>query len=342
MNDNDNENGNEELYFPQDPEDPPVKKGRSKRKLTPEATGEPGIKKVKVARKRLEGQARVVKKIAKKADLDKELNKKINPFQSPKVDRPSLVQKLPKTTRQAAKKGPDKIAVLRATPPRTRIRLVEELEDPSEEEEGSEDGEVDENSMDFIQELADKMDGTEDEKQYSNEQLATEVFESFSGTTMPLQNVLFIRKKLFEWRQQGLAKAAANQQNQINQLVISNPVQMKPVHSLSYETLKKLEQEFHIANASAPVQMEQAKLLNSDLHDSLQILLFAETEGSGEPWLESYDDQSWKFWKPDIFFERVFRIFPPHSASREGTLQHKLSKLVSTRFAEHLGPLTTT
>ena len=88
--------GNEELYFSQDPEDPPVIKGRSKRKLTPEATGEPGIKKVKVARKRLEGQARVEKKIAKNADLDKELNKRINPFQSPKVDRPSMVQKLPK------------------------------------------------------------------------------------------------------------------------------------------------------------------------------------------------------------------------------------------------------
>ena len=104
MNDNDNENGNEELYFPQDPEDPPVKKGRSKRKLTREATGEPGIKKVKVARNRLEGQARVEKKIAKNADLDKELNKKINPFQNPKVDRPISVQKLPKGTRAAGKK----------------------------------------------------------------------------------------------------------------------------------------------------------------------------------------------------------------------------------------------
>jgi len=44
----DDENNNEELYFPQDP---PVKKGSSKRKLTPKASGEPGIKKVKVARR---------------------------------------------------------------------------------------------------------------------------------------------------------------------------------------------------------------------------------------------------------------------------------------------------
>ena len=92
---------------------------------------------------------------------------------------------------------------------------------------------------------------------------------------MALERILIVRKKLFDWRQEGLARAAAHSQQQVNQVVISNPVQMKPVHSLNYESLKKLEQEFHIANASAPVNMEQAKLINSDLYDSLQILFFA-------------------------------------------------------------------
>ena len=109
-----------------------MRKGRSKRQLTPEADGEPGIKKAKVTRMRLEGQARVEKKIAKNADLDKELNKKINPFQNPKVDRPISVQKLPKGTRAAGKKGADKIAILRATPPRTGIQLVEEVDQKKE------------------------------------------------------------------------------------------------------------------------------------------------------------------------------------------------------------------
>ena len=134
---------------------------------------------------------------------------------------------------------------MRATPPRTRIQLVEELEDPSENEEESENEEIDENSIDFIQDLADNTVGDEDESKFSTRQKQTQVFDNFSGTTMPLHNVLFIRKKLFDWRQEGLAKAAAAQAaNPINQLVISNPVQMKPVHALSYETLKRLEQEF--------------------------------------------------------------------------------------------------
>ena len=135
---------------------------------------------------------------------------------------------------------------------------------------------------------------------------------------MALERILVVRKKLFDWRQDGLAKAAQLQQ-QVNQVVISNPVQMKPVHSLNYESLKKLEQEFQIANASAPVNMEQAKLINSDLHDSLQILFFAdEVEPNGDHWLEDYEDQSRNSWKPEVFFERVLRLFPPHSSSREG------------------------
>ena len=309
----DNENGNEELYFH---EDPPVKKGRGKRKATAteeESVASPVISRPKVARKRLEGQNRVIKKIAKANQLDEELNKDINPFQSPSSERPSQVQKLPKIHRKTAtKKGADKIAVLRANSPklkRSRIQLEEEQDDLSENGEDSEDGEVDENSKEFVQDLANRLVGDEDISQFTDKQRHTEVTDQFSGVLMSLERILIVRKKLFDWRQDGLAKAALAQQ-QVNQVV------------------KKLEQEFQIANASAPVNMEQAKLINSDLHDSLQILFFAEVEPNGDHWLEDYDDQSWKNWKPELFFERVFRIFPPHSASREGTLQHKLSKLV--------------
>ena len=109
----DNENGNEELYFH---EDPPLKKGRGKRKATAteeESVASPVVSRPKVARKRLEGQNRVIKKNAKAIQLDEELNKDINPFQSPSSERPSQVQKLPKIHRKTAtKKGADKIAVL--------------------------------------------------------------------------------------------------------------------------------------------------------------------------------------------------------------------------------------
>ena len=168
------------------------------------------------------------------------------------------MQKLPKTTRQPiSKKGPDKVAALRTKiSPKRTIQLDQELDgSSSDDEEKSEDGEVDEHSMDFVQNLADQMHGTESDKDYTNDQLKMVVFDSFSRTSMPLHNILFIQRKLFEWRQDGLAKAAASQQ-QISQVVISNPVQMQPVHVLAYEPLKKLEQEFLIANAAAPVHME--------------------------------------------------------------------------------------
>ena len=75
----DNENGNEELYFH---EDPPLKKGRGKRKAaaTEEESVAPPVSRPKVARKRLEGQNRVINKNAKAKQLDEELNKDINPF----------------------------------------------------------------------------------------------------------------------------------------------------------------------------------------------------------------------------------------------------------------------
>ena len=52
----------------------------------------------------------MIKKNAKAIQLDEDLDKDINPFQSPRSERPSLVQKLPKISRKtAAKKGADKI-----------------------------------------------------------------------------------------------------------------------------------------------------------------------------------------------------------------------------------------
>ena len=110
-----------------------------------------------------------------------------------------------------------------------------------------------------MQKLADQLVGDEDRKQFIEKQLQTEVLEQFSGIPMALERILVVRRKLFEWHQQGLAKVAASLH--VNQVVISNPVHMKPVHALNCESLKKLEQEFHIANASAPVNnnMEQAK-----------------------------------------------------------------------------------
>ena len=84
---NNNENRNEELYFH---EDPPLKKGRGKRKAATEGSVAPPVSRPKVARKRLEGQNRVIKKNAKANQLDEELDKDINPFQSPRSERPSV------------------------------------------------------------------------------------------------------------------------------------------------------------------------------------------------------------------------------------------------------------
>ena len=136
----DNENGNEELYFHVDP---PLRSGRGKRKAATEESVAPPVSRPKVSKKRLEGQNRVINKTAKAKQLDEELEKDINLFQSPRSERPSKVQKLLQIYRKAAtKKGADKIAALRATSPklkRTRIELEEE-NDRCEDEGGSEDG----------------------------------------------------------------------------------------------------------------------------------------------------------------------------------------------------------
>ena len=47
----------------------------------------------------------------------------------------------------------------------------------------------------------------------------------------------------------------------------------------------------------------------------------------GELWLADENDNSWKDWSPDLFFDRIFRIYPSAAAGSQGTLQHKLQKL---------------
>ena len=73
--------------------------------------------------------------------------------------------------------------------------------------------------MEFVQSIADNLIGDEDVRKFSKKQLRTEEFENFSGSMMALERILIVRKKLFDWRQEGLAKlaAAANQSSRDQQ-----------------------------------------------------------------------------------------------------------------------------
>ena len=77
---------------------------------------------------------------------------------------------------------------------------------------------------------------------------------------MPFRAVLASRQKIFKLFKENTLLPP------VNQVVISNAVQMKPMRDLVHEQFKRLEQEFELANASAPVDMDQSRLINSALH----------------------------------------------------------------------------
>ena len=198
--------------------------------------------------------------------------------------------------------------------------MDEDVEDPDQLE--NEIQFIEENSLEFVQDLADGLKGDEDPSQFTEDQMDVVVTDEFSGYLMPFRDVLASRQKIFK-----LFQEKALVLPPVNQVVISNAVQMKPMRDLGHDQFKRLEQEFELANASAPVDMDQSRLINSDLHDQLQIKFAAECDVDGEQWLTDENDDSWKDWAPDLFFERVFKIYPSAQAGSDGTLQHKLQKL---------------
>ena len=136
--------------------------------------------------------------------------------------------------------------------------------------------------------MADGLKGDEDPDQFTEEQKDVIVTDEFSGYLMPFRAVLASRQKIFQLFQEKKLLPA------VNQVVISNAVQMRPLRDLSHGQFKKIQQEFELANASAPVDMDQSRLINSDLHDQLQVKFAAESELDGELWLVDENDDSWK------------------------------------------------
>ena len=189
----------------------------------------------------------------------------------------------------------------------------------------------DQNSLEFVQKLANELKGNEKESSFTEDQLNIQVVENFSGCSMTLRQVLGLRARLFQMYMSNQIPAGAS--NQINQVVVSDAVQMRPVKELSYDSLKRLQQEYELANAHAPVKMDQFRLIPSDLHDQLQVRFAIEAEPNGDQWLEDCDS-SWKKWSADVFFERIYKIYPSAEAGTEGTLQHKLQNLTFVLFEE--------
>ena len=161
--------------------------------------------------------------------------------------------KRPRNTRKAVQ-GPENETEILISPKRSRRRLAAELVEPEPSEDGEDDGNhlendisfMEENSVEFVQELADGLKGDEDPEQFTEEQKDVIVTDEFSGYLMPFRAVLASRQKIFSlFKEQKLLPA-------VNQVVISNAVQMRPLRDLSHENFKKLQQEFELANASAP------------------------------------------------------------------------------------------
>ena len=311
----------DENYFHAEPEVQPA--GKRKRKA---AGVQQEMPPPRLSRKTKQGQDRVLRKNAKK-QAEEETKK--NPFQSPnKAKRAPKVMKNVKKARipRKAVSAPENETENLISPKRSRRQLAAELAEPDQSDEGQDGSEEDipfeeEDTLEFMQELADDLVGDEDENQFSQRQMESIVTDEFTGFLMPFKSVLASRRKINQlFKEKSLFPP-------VNQVVISNAVQMKPMRDLTHDSFKRLEQEYELANASAPVDMDQSRLINSDLHDQLQVKFAAETDLDGTPWLEHEDDDSWKDWKPDLFFERIFRIYPSAQAGSDGTLQHKLQKL---------------
>ena len=110
--------------------------------------------------------------------------------------------------------------------------------DPSEDE--NEDGNqlqddisfMEENSVEFVQELADGLKGDEDPSQFSAEQLDVVVMDEFSGYLMTFRDVLASRQKIFKlFKEKSLFPP-------VNQVVISNAVLMAHFATCRTKTCK--------------------------------------------------------------------------------------------------------
>ena len=150
----------DENYFHAEPEVQPARKGKRKAAGVQQEMPPP-----RLSRKTKQGQDRVLRRLTRK-QAEEEAKK--NPFQSPnKANRPTKVIKIAKRARNTRKavQGPENETEVQNSPKRSRRRLVAELVEPEPSEDGDQDGNhlendisfVEENSVEFVQELADEL-----------------------------------------------------------------------------------------------------------------------------------------------------------------------------------------
>ena len=166
----------------------------------------------RLSRKTKQGQDRVLKRTAKK-QAEEEAKK--NPFQSPnQANRPSKAikgAKRPRITRKAVN-GPENDTEVQNSPKRNRRQLAADLVEPDQLDEEVEDPDqledeiefIEENSLEFVQDLADGLKGDEDPSQYTEDQLDVVVTDEFSGYLMPFRDVLASRKRFSSFSKRNL------------------------------------------------------------------------------------------------------------------------------------------
>ena len=130
-----------------------------------------------------------------------------NPFASPKHLRSLKVLKQPRQSRVTREPAKEKGLENFEDSPRKRVRrqIVQELEESDEEsssssESSGEEEQIveDQNSLEFVQNLANGLKGNEKESSFTEDQLDMQVVEKFSGCSMTLRQVLGLRAKLFQ------------------------------------------------------------------------------------------------------------------------------------------------